>query len=267
MIRTFSLPFCATALVALPLHAQSLERRIQQATHGADARAIEFSFAARPNACGDGLHFLSDGLGGGGRIYFDGNDNGWRGGEDRDRCLPGPARVVLGTSDGQIVRLRTYVGPRQAADNEDHTDLGMASVADAVDFLSTLVQQDRGGVSSDAILPIVLADSIDPWPMLLRFARNDRTSPSIRSTASFWLARGAGYVLGVNGRHENEDDDVRAQAVFALSQQPRESSVPRLIEIVNTSTRPVVRAQALFWLGQSGDPRAIALFEDILRRR
>jgi len=26
-----------------------------------------------------------------------------------------------------------------------------------------------------------------------------------------------------------------------------------------------VRSQALFWLGQSGDPRALALFEEVLK--
>jgi hypothetical protein len=140
-------------------------------------------------------------------------------------------------------------------------------VADAVEFLGHLVEQGRGSPSSDAILPIVLADSIDPWPLLLRDARNDRLPRNVRSATDFWLSRGAAAALGVSGSDESDDDEVRAQAVFALSQQPRESAVPRLIEIVRTSKRPAVRAQALFWLGQSGDPRAVDLFEDILRRR
>jgi HEAT repeat protein len=166
-----------------------------------------------------------------------------------------------------MIHLRTYVGPRRSGVDGERTDLGTASIRDAVDFLTTLVEQESGRVSSDAILPIVLADSIDPWPKLLRFARNDGLPRNVRSSADFWLARGAGAVLGVNGHEQSEDDEVRTQAVFALSQQPRESAVPRLIEIVRTSKRPAVRAQALFWLGQTGDPRAVDLFEEILRRR
>jgi HEAT repeat protein len=89
----------------------------------------------------------------------------------------------------------------------------------------------------------------------------------VRSTTAFWLSRGAAAALGVIGRDRDDDDEVRTQAVFALSQQPRETAVPRLIEIVRTSRRPAVQAQALFWLGQSGDPRAIDLFEEILDKR
>jgi HEAT repeat protein len=176
-------------------------------------------------------------------------------------------RIVATVGDGAIIRLRAYVGPERTGVGGDRVDLGRVSVDDAVDLLTRLVEQGDGRAASDAVVPIVLADSIDPWPKLLRFARNDRLTKSVRSTTAFWLARGAGYVLGVNDRDRSDDDDVRAQAVFALSQQPRETAVPQLIEIVQHSTRPAVRAQALFWLGQSGDPRAIDVFEEILRRR
>jgi len=57
---------------------------------------------------------------------------------------------------------------------------------------------------------------------------------------------------------------VKEQAVFALSQQPRDAGVPALIRIARTHPEPGVRRKALFWLGQSGDPRALALFEEIL---
>jgi HEAT repeat protein len=53
--------------------------------------------------------------------------------------------------------------------------------------------------------------------------------------------------------------------VFALSQRPDEEGVPALIRIARTHRHPELRRQALFWLGQSGDPRALTLFEEILR--
>jgi HEAT repeat protein len=59
--------------------------------------------------------------------------------------------------------------------------------------------------------------------------------------------------------------EVRKQAVFALSQRPRDESVPALIRVVHTSREREIVRTALFWLGQSDDPRALALFEDILR--
>jgi HEAT repeat protein len=59
--------------------------------------------------------------------------------------------------------------------------------------------------------------------------------------------------------------EVRKQAVFALSQRPRDEGVPALIRIARTSREPEIVRTALFWLGQSDDPRALALFEEILR--
>ncbi len=63
------------------------------------------------------------------------------------------------------------------------------------------------------------------------------------------------------------DRDVRKTAVFALSQRPRAEGVPALIHVVRTNRDPQLVRQALFWLSQSDDPRAIELFEEILLSR
>jgi hypothetical protein len=249
--------------VAPPLAAQSLARRVTAAGDG----AVQFTFASRPGVCGDGITYLRDGLGGESRVVENGSFTGRRGDADWADCVPAPVRVVARVADGQVVRLRTYVGPRHAASDPDRRDLGLVSVGDAVDFLTHLAEEARGRPASDAILPIVLADSTRPWAVLLRFARDERLSHDVRSTTNFWLARGSAARLGVTDHDDDEEDEVRNSAVFALSQQPRESAVPRLIEIVQHSSRPAVRAQALFWLGQSGDARATDLFDEILRRR
>jgi HEAT repeat protein len=60
---------------------------------------------------------------------------------------------------------------------------------------------------------------------------------------------------------------VKKSAVFALSQLRNHEGVPQLITVARTNKEPEVRQQALFWLGQSGDARGIALFEELLSRR
>ena len=37
-----------------------------------------------------------------------------------------------------------------------------------------------------------------------------------------------------------------------------------LIQVARTHTNPAVRKQAMFWLGQTRDPRAVKFFEEIL---
>ena len=58
---------------------------------------------------------------------------------------------------------------------------------------------------------------------------------------------------------------MKRQAVFALSQLPRNEAVPRLIDVARNNRNSEVRKQAMFWLGQSQDPRALAFFEEVLR--
>jgi HEAT repeat protein len=60
--------------------------------------------------------------------------------------------------------------------------------------------------------------------------------------------------------------EVRESAIFALSQRPRDEGVPILIDVAKNNHDPELRRKAMFWLGQSGDPRALELFESILTR-
>jgi HEAT repeat protein len=54
--------------------------------------------------------------------------------------------------------------------------------------------------------------------------------------------------------------------VFALSQMHDADAVPRLINVAKTNKNPVVRKQAIFWLGQMNDPRALDFLEEILTK-
>ena len=46
---------------------------------------------------------------------------------------------------------------------------------------------------------------------------------------------------------------------------PRDEATPLLIKLARSHAHPVVRKQAMFWLGQSKDPRALSFFEEVLR--
>ncbi len=61
-----------------------------------------------------------------------------------------------------------------------------------------------------------------------------------------------------------ESLEIKKQAVFALSQLPEETGTPLLLKIARRNPQPQVRKEAIFWLGQSGDPRALDLFDEIL---
>ena len=124
-------------------------------------------------------------------------------------------------------------------------------------------------LSGDPVLPATLADSVTLWPALLRLARSERVPEERRRSAIFWLGQAAGDAvdgaLDSIANDNRAERDIRKQAVFALSQRSSEEAVPALIRIARTSPDPELRKTALFWLGQSEDPRALDLFEEILR--
>jgi HEAT repeat protein len=71
----------------------------------------------------------------------------------------------------------------------------------------------------------------------------------------------------INDAIENDvDTGVKKKAVFALSQLPKDEGVPKLIEVARNQKNSEVRKQAMFWLGQSGDPRALAFIEQVLSK-
>ena len=70
-----------------------------------------------------------------------------------------------------------------------------------------------------------------------------------------------GRIFAIDNDPETE---VKKKAVFALSQLPKDEGVPKLMDVARNNRNPEVRKQAMFWLGQSHDPRALAFFEKIL---
>ena len=64
----------------------------------------------------------------------------------------------------------------------------------------------------------------------------------------------------------SEQTEVQMQAVHAISEKPAEQSVPLLIQIAKTHPNQQVRKAAIHWLGESGDPRALEFFREVLSK-
>jgi len=227
---------------AIPAAGQSIAQRVAQAPNG----KVRMTFAAKPGVCGNGHN-----------ISVNQENDEWVG-----DCDHGPVRVVLTRAGGAVVDVNTYVGGHWRA-GAPGVDLGMVSAPAAADYLLSLTVKG-------AIFAATLADSATVWPKLAEIARDPAVPRDVRRNAVFWLGQAAGDkavkdLAGLaTGPHTNRD--VQEQAVFALSQLHDHAGVPELIDIAQTHPDPAVRKRAMFWLGQSGDPRAIALFEKILTK-
>ncbi len=262
MIKSLSLSVCAVAAAlgatAPTAATQTLADRIEAVEDG----KVRFSFASRPDVCGNGRGSIS--LGDRHSYIRYDRDDEW----EWD-CEHGPVRVVLRVRDGKVRDVDTHVGGRWRRSSA--TNLGIVGVEEAVEYLIALAERDRGEASEDAILPIVLADSVTVWPDLLSIARNESLRSDTRKSAVFWLGQAAGEAAtaGLDSIATDPDGDreVRGHAIFALSQLPRDEGVPVLIRIARTHGDFELRKKALFWLGQTGDPRALDLFEELLTQQ
>ena len=235
--------------------AQSLAARADRLGDG----VLLFSFAARPGVCGDGhgnIRTRSDTFRG--RPLWESD------------CEPGPVRVAAEVRGGRVVELDTYVGGRWVA-RADATDLGTLEPAVATRLLLDLARTDRGDAGEDAIFPATLARDVVVWPDLLEIARGEEFATETREDATFWLGQMAGDAVAGDLEEltgdERIDLEVREAAVFALSELDGEEGIEALLRIARGSGDPRIREKAMFWLADSGDPRALALFEEILAGR
>jgi hypothetical protein len=239
-------------LLPAPIAAQSLAQRVQ----GAGDDTVRLSFAAREGVCSRGPGSIT---------IMDGDDDD----EWESDCERGPVRVSLRMRGGRVADSETYVGGRWRAGRDRVTDLGLVPAREAADLLLALAPQVGDDDGGELVTAATLADSAVVWPQLLRMARDTKVREETRRQAVFWLGQAAGdeAAKGLDSiaADSGGEIEIRKQAVFALSQRPADEGVPILIRIARSNRHPELRKTALFWLGQSEDPRALTLFEEILR--
>src|SRR4051812_11262298 len=257
--------FATTAALVVPpaLAGQSLADRVA----GAGSARVQFTFAARAGVCGNGRSF----------IQVAGNQwyGNWNEGMRQEVCAEGPVRVVLDRAGREVVSISSYAGPVPDV-SPGVSDLGRVSAPAASDYLLGLAERADGRVSRDALLPAVLADSVDATPRLLAIARNQSAARETRRSAIGWLARpfdtGERTVKNVSdllvqiARDDNDNQSVRQSALHTLARLEHGAGTTALMELARDAQRTWMAREALSSLTASGDPRARQYLRDVVRR-
>jgi hypothetical protein len=245
-------PLLVSALLILsgvrdPVSAQSIADRVAAVEDG----QVRFSYAAREGVCGNGRN-----------ISTHSRTEDWEG-----PCESGPVRVALDIVDNTITDIDTYVGGRWR-ERAGSVDLGTVSGVEASDYLLSLAETSSDDVAERAIFPATIADSVEVWPRLLRLAKDSNRPRAVRQAAVLWVGMMASEVavgeLEAMVKEDGGDHEVKEVALMALSQLPDDRGVAALLDVARTSDDPEMRKHAIFWLGQTDDPRALSLFEEIL---
>lgn len=251
-----TLSLAALALAALPggVAAQGLTGRVADIQEG----RVRVTFPTR-----DGVEICHQG------IRMDGHRMLWqsrRGGDAATGCRPGPARVELRIRGGRVRDVEVLT--RRDSGSPGGQDLGEVGAREAVEFFLQLARTaSTGGAGDEAVFPVILARVDEVWRDLLELARDQTAPEDARESALFWVGQEAAEAVSselADVAVEEEGQEVRDAAVFALSRRPDDESLPYLMDLAQTAPHPETRRSALFWLAQSRDERVPAFFEEIL---
>jgi hypothetical protein len=147
--------------------------------------------------------------------------------------------------------------------------LGNARGQHGFETISRVVREDPSDkIREHAIFALTQSKEPKALEVVASVAHNDK-SARVRGQALFWLAQRAEKKVAesaINDAIANDPEtEVKKKAVFALTQMPAGEGVPLLIQVVKNNRNPEVRKQAMFWLGQSKDDRALTFIEEVLK--
>jgi HEAT repeat protein len=105
---------------------------------------------------------------------------------------------------------------------------------------------------------------------LLDQAVNAKNSMDVRKQALFWVGQsGGGLDVAKLGElyDKGSEEEFKDQVIFVLSQRGKSpEAVDKLIDIAKNEKNRELRKKAIFWLGQSHDPRAVKALQELINR-
>jgi hypothetical protein len=146
---------------------------------------------------------------------------------------------------------------------------GSARGAHGFDVLKKVIAGDPDvRIRERAVSSLANSREPDALNLLISIAKTD-TDTRMRTAAISGLGRKSGQVVltTLSGIAQNDPDkSVKRRALSSLQQMPEGEGIPVLIEMARTGRDPEMRKQAMTSLEHSRDPRALALFEDVLKK-
>src|SRR5207247_8199312 len=182
---------------------------------------------------------------------------------------------TLAVASGNVTQMQTQVGGAWPSTESHVTDLGVVPPREASAYFFWLVPRLETSTGKDRLLiPAVLADDAEVIAPLLALARDESRTAPTRRQAVMWLGLlGDASVIPTLVDFARRDDDdgsgtrskkgLGTTAMAALSTLEGDVGVPALIDLARGSGVGT-RRNAVFWLGQNGDPRARRMLHSVL---
>lgn len=103
---------------------------------------------------------------------------------------------------------------------------------------------------------------------LYEIARNNNEDTDVRKDALHWIGQsgdGASLDFLIQMYDGEKDEEIKQQIIFALSRTGDKRAIRKMIDIARRDSSVEMRKQAIFWLGRSNDAEAQKFLEDLLK--
>jgi HEAT repeat protein len=102
---------------------------------------------------------------------------------------------------------------------------------------------------------------------MMDIVTNPRETIEMRKKALFWAGQNASVIPELIPFYDKlTEREMKEQMIFVLSQRKSDAATDKLFDIAKNDRDPELRKKAIFWLGQSRDPRVQQFLLDIINK-
>ena len=109
--------------------------------------------------------------------------------------------------------------------------------------------------------------SVENTRWLMDLAVNSHEGVELRKKALFWAGQTGADIGDLTALYDRTNDrDIKEQLIFVYSQRRESAALDKMIDIARHEQDKELRKKAVFWLGQSHDPRAAQVLLEIINQ-
>jgi len=147
--------------------------------------------------------------------------------------------------------------------------LGQRRSSDNTEFLRTLYSRlTNQDLKEKVLFSLSQQRGAGNEQWLMNIAVNQKEDIELRKKALFWAGQSGVAIPEFAQLYDRMNDtEMKEQIIFVLSQrQSDKAAIDKMFDIARNEKDPELRKKAIFWLGQSRDPRVQQFLMDLINR-
>jgi tetratricopeptide (TPR) repeat protein len=193
-----------------------------------------------------------------------------------DESIKGKALFALSQQNEPRAQQALREFALRESESEDLRDkaifwLGQRRSADNTEFLRSLYSRLTNQELKEKVLfSLSQQRGVGNEQWLMSIALNSREDIELRKKALFWAGQSGVAIPELAQLYDRmgaSDTEMKEQIIFVLSQRHSDrAATDKMFDIAKNEKDPELRKKAIFWLGQSRDPRVQQFLMDLINR-